>query len=230
MLLAHGDLRGPERESSVFVSLRALRDNARRAPREGITGWIDPPDLIAAMRVFASTLFAACAGDKRILEKTPLHAEHLPLIGELFPEASVIAIHRDGRDVVRSLLEVDAGAENAAVAASRWVEITRRVSDTLDSVAHARDERYETLLADPVPRVIELLEWLGLRVDDAVRAEVARRAGQRVSLYNTTGDVGPGKWETLSAKDLRAVYRHAGERLVELGYLDAVPRVRWWQR
>ncbi len=43
----------------------------------------------------------------------------------------------------------------------------------------------------------------------------------RVSQYNTTGDVGPGKWRTLSARDLRTVYRYAGDRLVETGYVSA---------
>jgi hypothetical protein len=230
MLLAHPALAGPEDETSVFVSLRALRDNARRPSSESVTGWIDLPDLLHAMRAFAAALFSSWSPDKQIVEKTPLHAEHLPLIAELFPEASVISIHRDGRDVVRSLLEMEAATDSVDVAATRWAEITQRVRDTIGALPHARDERYETLLAEPVPKVTELLEWLGLSVDESVRAEIARRAAQRVSRYNTTGDVGAGKWKSLRPRQLRAVYRRAGERLLQLGYIDAVPRQSWWRR
>ena len=77
------------------------------------------------------------------------------------------------------------------------------------------------MLSDPVKAVADVLAWLGLSVDDGVRAEIGRRAGERVSQYNTTGDVGSGKWTSMPARDLRAVYRHAGDRLVELGYISA---------
>ncbi len=39
-------------------------------------------------------------------EKTPLHLEHVPMILNQFPNSKVICVIRDGRDVVRSLLDV----------------------------------------------------------------------------------------------------------------------------
>ena len=214
MLLAHPQLDGPRVETSVFVSLQSLFNNV--ALRE----WISEDRLAAAIRRFVSALFAKYAppGGGRLVEKTPLHAEHLPLISAVFPDASIVSVHRDGRDVVRSLLEMESGTDDVVVAATRWSEITREVSSVLPSLPRARDMRYESMLADPVAAIADLFAWLDLPCDDAVLAEVARRAAERVSQYNTTGDVGPGKWRSLSRRQLRAVQRHAGDRLKELGY------------
>jgi hypothetical protein len=210
MLLAHPALDGPRVETSVFVSLQPLWNNV------ALRDWISDDALERAIRRFVSALFAGYG--PRLVEKTPLHAEHLPLITTVFPDASVISVHRDGRDVVRSLLEMESGTDDVVVAATRWSEITREVSSVLPSLPHARDLRYESMLADPVGVVADLFAWLDLPADDALLAEVRRRAGERVSQYNTTGEVGPGKWRSLSRRQLRAVQRHAGDRLKELGY------------
>jgi hypothetical protein len=220
MLLAHPALAGPQVETFLFVSLQPLWNNA------ALRSWIAQDALAVAIRRFVSSLLAAYAPPARLVEKTPLHGEHMPLIEAVFPDASFISVHRDGRDVVQSLLELDAApTDDVVVAATRWSEITREISATLPTLRRARDVRYESLLADPVGGVAELLTWLGLPTDDAVLAEVARRAGERVSQYNTTGDVGTGKWRTMSRQQIRAVYRHAGARLVELGYLSRRERL-----
>ena len=214
MLLAHPALDGPRVETSLFVSLQALWNNAV------VRAWIPEAELALAIRGFVSELLAPWGPlpGRRLVEKTPLHAEHMPLIAAVFPDASFISVHRDGRDVVQSLLEMESGTDDVVVAATRWSEITREVSATLPALARARDLRYESLLDDPVGALTELFAWLDLPCDDDVLAEVGRRAGERVSQYNTTGDVGAGKWQKLSRKQLRAVYKHAGDRLAELGY------------
>jgi hypothetical protein len=212
MLLAHPALDGPRVETAVFVSLRPLWNNV--ALRE----WISTDALAGAIRRFVSTLFAAYAPPTRLVEKTPLHGQHMPLIEAVFPDASFISVHRDGRDVVQSLLQMESATDDVVVAATRWSEITREISDTLPALTKARDLRYEAVLADPVGAIGDLYAWLGLATDDDVFGEVHRRAEERVSQYNTTGDVGPGKWKSLSRRQLRAVYRHAGDRLKELGY------------
>jgi hypothetical protein len=226
MLLAHPAIDGPERETSIFVSLRALRDNVAQPASAGLAALIGPDELIAAMRTFVASLFAnylAHAGSTatRFLEKTPLHAEHLRLIAEVFPDAAIISVHRDGRDVVRSVLEMESATDSVFIAASKWTEVTTTVGEEFPKLPAARDERYEELLRDPVAAVTDILNWLGLPVDDAVREDVRARVDLRVSQYNTTGPVGPGKWRELSARDLRGVYRYAGDRLVEMGYVSA---------
>ena len=57
--------------------------------------------LRAIIEVYAIQQFKLRPG-----EKTPLHLEHVPMILDQFPKSKVICVLRDGRDVVRSLLEV----------------------------------------------------------------------------------------------------------------------------
>lgn len=51
-------------------------------------------------------VYAQKKAKKRFGEKSPKHLEHVPLILKNFPNAKIICIVRDGRDVVRSLLKV----------------------------------------------------------------------------------------------------------------------------
>lgn len=217
LLLAHPAIAGPENETAIFIALRGLFDNP------GVTECVERKELVAIVRRFARELFADYLAAHaphatRFIEKTPLHARHLDLIGEIFPEAYIVSIHRDGRDVVRSLLELDVGTDDAAVAAQAWVDVTRAVENFIRRFPRVRDERYEAWLVDPVVGAVDLLAWLGLPPDGAVVEELRRRAPERVSQYNTTGDVGPGKWRQLSTRDLRTVISVAGDRLLELGY------------
>jgi hypothetical protein len=218
MLSAHPATGGPRHETAMFSSVRGLLDNP------ALRSWISPDDLLAALRRFTEGLFAHCLSERapsatRFVEKTPHHALHLDLIEALYPEASIIGIHRDGRDVVRSLLEIEFGTESAAVAASGWVRSTRSVQDFATHFRLTRDERYEALLQDPVVGVTDVLRWLDLSPDDAVLDELRSRAGARVSQHGTTGDVGSGKWRDIAPADLRTIYRLAGAQLVALGYM-----------
>ncbi len=218
MLSAHPATGGPRHETAMFSSVRGLIDNP------GLRAWISPEDLLAALRRFTEGLFAHCLRERapnatRLIEKTPHHALHLDLIATLYPEASIIGIHRDGRDVVRSLLEIEFGTESAAVAARGWLRSTRAVQDFATHFRLTRDERYEALLEDPVVGVTDVLRWLELPPDDAVVDELRSRAGARVSQHGTTGDVGSGKWRDIAPADLRTIYRVAGPQLVALGYM-----------
>ena len=225
LLRAHPAVAGPEKETAIFIALRSLFTNPALADVVGRR------ELVAIVRRFARELFAdylaAHAPDaSRFIEKTPLHADHLDVIGELFPEAYILGVYRDGRDVVRSLGEVDAGVKDTATAARRWVDLTRKVDSHARRSARTRHERYEAWLQDPVAHAADVLTWVGLPPDPGVLEELARRAPVRVSQYNTTGAVGEGKWRDLSPDRLDTIYRIAGARLVELGYLTERPRGR----
>lgn len=219
LLATHPSIGGPAKETAAFVSVQALLGN------EALAAWVTDFELHGAIRRFLEGLFAvqlaSQPGATRFLEKTPIHARHLDTIASLFPKASVIGIHRDGRDVVRSLVEVEAGASSVAEAAEWWVSMTAAVAAFAHTNAMARDERYEDLLANPVPCVVELLEWLGLPPNPTVVNEIRARVDTRVSQYNTTGDVGSGKWHDTAPSDLRTIVRIAGDRLVAMGYMTS---------
>jgi hypothetical protein len=209
MLLAHPGLAGPREETALFSSVKDIVGNDALAQRAG-TGVVT-----GAVRDFAATMFAASLpdGTTRLIEKTPHHALHLDIIESLFPDAFVIAIHRDGRDVVRSLLEVPFGTNDPGRAARAWVESTTAVQRFVPTSLHVRDVEYESLRQDPVAGLTDLLEWAGFGVDDAVRTELEQRSQRRVSEHNQRA-------LALDDAATHAVYRYAGDQLVTLGYVE----------
>jgi len=224
LLLAHPSMGGQLIESRLFIALRSLWQNVTDESATGLAAHLALDDAIPALQRFTNRALDGLAADRpgavRVIEKTPAHSLDLPCVAALHPGAWVVHLVRDGRDVVRSALELDFGADDAREAARqwrRWVETVRR---DLPQFPRHREIRYEALLSDPVTEVVGLLEWSGLTVDGAVRDELERRAGERVSQYNTTGAVGSGKWRRLSAADQAAIEDEAGELLRGLGYHD----------
>jgi hypothetical protein len=213
MLDAHPAIGGPKEETAIFASVHELVVN------RALDAWISRDELTAAMRRFAESLFVHCLATEaptatRFLEKTPHHALHLATIAAVFPEASIVGIYRDGRDVVRSIIEQPFGTNDARRAASGWVNFTKGV----DGFARARPTqcqhlRYETLVETPIERIGDLLNWLDLAPDEAVLDELRRRSTKRVSKY--------AEWTGLKPADLRTVYRIAGRQLEALGYVSA---------
>lgn len=212
LLASHPAVAGPDQETGLFTSFRDLLGN------EALRAWVSRDQIVAGLRGFADTLFTQFLAEHapratRLLEKTPNHANFLPTIADVYPEAAIIAIIRDGRDVVRSILDVPFGTDDATAAARAWVRSTTAVEAFAPTSPRIRVVRYEQLRADPVGEVTALLEWLDLAPDDAVRTTLRERAGTRVSQHGSQPE-----WHALSARDLRTVYRVGGERLVALGY------------
>src|SRR5205807_10497933 len=71
-------------------------------------------------RIFREHLERAGPDVRYLLERTPWHASHLDLIEEVYPDARVIHIVRDGRAVARSLLSMGWGPKTMADAAREW--------------------------------------------------------------------------------------------------------------
>src|SRR5439155_26280155 len=75
------------------------RDRFRDAMRDLLDG------------VFLDNLERLGPDARYIVERTPGHVSHLPLIADVFPDARVIHIVRDGRAVARSLTSMDWGPD-----------------------------------------------------------------------------------------------------------------------
>ncbi len=186
----------------------------------------------------------ASAGKSRWAEKTPQNIRHLDWILEHFPEASVIHIVRDGRDVVCSMREhpdwrwVSGAWQKVLVPrpvewyAQRWLDDTSagmlRRGD-----GRCREVRYEDLVADPVATLRTLCGSVGLAVDEAwLATAIGGRdgsgpqgahgvaAGQdRPDYGGAVSTASVGRWRRdLAAQDREVVERICGVRLGELGY------------
>jgi hypothetical protein len=172
------------------------------------------------------------------VEQTPELAHIVDVLQLAFPDAQVVHIVRDGRDVVASLLEkpwlrpVQSRADDAGIAygayARFWVEPERR--DEFEATSDARraawawrryvtaarsahtpalELRYETLSADPAAVAGQLASYLDAPAD-ALTTALGRAHGSSVGRYR----------RDLDEKQLGDVLDEAGDLLRELGYLD----------
>ena len=188
--------------------------------------WAEREVLLDAARDFCDRLldpYASSPGH-RISERTPVHAFHLELISAVYPDARVVHIIRDGRDVARSIAGMPWGPSTIGGAAVEWrsaVEAAR--ADGLPPDRY-REVRYESLLADPEHELAELLRWLGLEHEGEALTACMAEAGETTNVDPRSAGVGSGKWRSAyTPADLDAFLAAAGDLLSELGY-DASER------
>jgi hypothetical protein len=100
-------------------------------------------------------------------EKSPQHLQHIPVILEGFPEAKIICVLRDGRDVVRSLVEAPWAIPNnprrLRLFCLRWndaVEQTLHYQRTLSSNQFTT-VKFEDVLRQPKQELERLCNFLG---------------------------------------------------------------------
>ena len=187
-------------------------------------------------RILAVSRRVGLVGAVRSVEQTPEMAFVVRAVPLAYPDARVVHIVRDGRDVVCSLLEKpwlrreQASSDDAGVPygahARFWVEPERRAefesaSDARRAawvwrsyVAAARaadgalEVRYEDVTADPEAVAVPLAEHLGVPVAP-LAAALGRAHAASVGRYRSD----------LSAEQLAEVEEEAGALLVELDYV-----------
>lgn len=182
------------------------------------------------------------AGKARWAEKTPQNIRHLDWILERFPQASIIHIIRDGRDVVCSMRQhpdwrwSNGGWQKVLVPRSIEWYAKRWLGDTAAGMAWRADPRYvevryEDLVADPEAVLRTICDGIGVALDAAWLAQVSRRADDvppdghagdvpgRPDYEGAVSSASVGRWrEDLTAAERREVVRLCGPRLRELGY------------
>ena len=178
-------------------------------------------------------------GAVRAVEQTPELAHLVRVIPLAYPEARIVHIVRDGRDVVCSLLEkpwlrrVQVKSDDAGLAygsyARFWVEPDRReefettsdarraawvwrryVTAARPAAASLLEIRYERMIADPTVVGEELGRYLDAP-GDALAGALGRAHDASVGRYRTD----------LSEEQLTDVLDEAGDLLRELGYVSS---------
>lgn len=103
----------------------------------------------------------------RWLEKTPRHVNHLRTILRHFPDARIINIVRDPRDVASSPVrfqELDEGAERRYLVISRgysWNTMVTVAKDLLPNEPRLMTIRYEDIIIDPEAALERLMQFVG---------------------------------------------------------------------
>ena len=225
LLLSYDDMGGlTGHETWLFHQLRHLWRNFSGDADSGIGTWMDRDHFVAALRRFCDGVLTTAQRRHSphshfYVEKTPAHVDRLPEIAAVYPDAWVIHLVRDGRDVARSMSQVPFfEVTDPAAAAALWRRVMVRARADAPSVPRFREIRYEALHDDPARVVNDIRAWVNATsIQDA--AVLTNAIEQRVSTHaGTTNRVGPESWRTLSPAALAGVYASAGDELVRAGY------------
>ncbi len=102
----------------------------------------------------ALEVYAKKAGKSRVGEKSPTHLKHVDKIIQWYPDAKIICIVRDGRDVVKSLIAAPWIHNNLIKHCIMWCEQMQLIEELTEYYSNSVIAiKYEDLLLDP-PRVI----------------------------------------------------------------------------
>jgi hypothetical protein len=205
---------------------------------------LEPLDAGGALRAFY-TLQAERQGKPRWGDKTPVYVESMEPIHEALPEARLIHLIRDGRDVALSRARRGFG-KNAGGrrAGERWRRRILAAREQSQRLPHYLELRYEDLIEDPEGILRRVCDFVKLDYDPAMlryheraadrMAEMARDlpgrdgesvrpAEERMAAHAMTQKPPSasriGVWRTeMSAEDAAEFENAAGDLLAELGY------------
>lgn len=198
-------------------------------------------EFVERLRSLAREALGRIAGDgtRIVVEKTPGHAVWGEEILEVFPEARVVHLVRDPRDVTASMLAAnltwgDHWAPDSAYDAAWWwrdhVAAGRSVAGLTDGY---HELTYEDLWSDTASELSRLLRWAGLDAPDGVvldAVEETRLSRMREGEAPAPWDLGdepdgfvrkggPGNWrDDLSRPEARTVEHVTRDLMDELGY------------
>lgn len=177
-------------------------------------------------------------GKKIICEKTPTHVYQIGKIRSLFPQAKIIIMIRDGRDVSSSLKKRTGSFHDAIV---RWN------FDTEESLKWRKDcnvkfVKYESLIKDVQAALADICNFVGVQFESGMlnfhqderdwfgahKVETPVPFGEENhpsfrnwQIHQPLFD-GRGKWrETLSVDEIEVFNKFSSELMEELAYYDA---------
>ena len=164
--------------------------------RQGRTG---PAAYRAALEA-PFLAYAELHGKPRWADKTPYYVGELDRVKRVFPEARIVNLVRDGRDVALSLLRVPFGPGNVWAAARQW----RAAVDAGDTASARYGEdvltiRYEDLVSGPEPVVRRVCEFCEIAYEPRMLAMRTPRPagsppGRRGGSPSSTRGSAPARW------------------------------------
>lgn len=182
-------------------------------------------------------LTARRAGKARWIEKSPIHLLYARDIRRWFPDAPIVRIVRDPRDVALSLTRVPWGADDLLGGLLYWRRFHERSRVFFASDALTYTIRYEELVADPESVLRRVCSFLGEEPEPEAMLGGGRVTGGLVREGEAwKGNVGgpidstrAGRWRELPEADRRLADAVAGDLLQELDYpLDGAALDNGW--
>ena len=234
-----GGLEGPHAASAFAAQVW-------RHPKVRLWGLVGEPPLVPpglshaeAYRFAVEAPFRAYArahGKESFGDKTPAYLHALDELLAVWPDARIVVLVRDARDVALSIVPLPFGPNNAYAAGRWWARGVRR---GLDAERRHPEQvltlRYEDLVADPEGQVRRVCARLGLGYNSEMLAIeesdptkiIQDQASWFTQISAGITATGAGRWEReLPLADRRTIEAVAGPELHELGYetgLEARP-------
>ncbi|WP_141137906.1 sulfotransferase family protein [Actibacterium lipolyticum] len=190
-------------ESGVFFPKKSLM-----TAKEVVRSWVN---------------LARQFGLSGFVEKTPKHLHCIDRILKVVPNARIVVITRDGRDVMASFMSRGMSPEFAV---ERWCQDNQKVL-ALDGHASIIKTRYEDIVADPTAELQRLCDALGLEFSDEMitgtgsgygwikDGNMAKRAAETSKpIYDSRG-----KWkQALTSEHLEIFWKEASGIMSAFGY------------
>jgi LPS sulfotransferase NodH len=234
-----GDLRRPENRNAVakfitrkrtkFGDLGVSAADVRRRVHE-------VPPTIGSMVGAVLELYAERFDKQRWGDKRPNYIQDLDVVLELFPDAQIVHMIRDGRDCVASLKRMPWWTFGYPASVYKW-------ADAIDTGLRAREElrpdqyhevRYEDLVADPRTHLKALCDFLDEEFNEAM-LEHHRESEKKVPEYKDWHEKvhepvtqsAVQRWQSdLDDQEIRLFERVAARQLEGVGYTPSLSRLQ----
>jgi Tfp pilus assembly protein PilF len=188
ILAAHPDIASAEEKPLIAAVQREMTSWFAQDSVPAILNQLDADDITKLRAVYwqqAEAVMQMSLTDKVFVDKLPLNILEIDLINVLFPEARLIVLVRDPRDVCVSCF-MQRFVLNAAMVNFLWWERTAEFySKAMDLWLHVRDMttlefievKYEDTVSDLQGQARRILDFLGVAWDEGVLSfhEHARR-------------------------------------------------------
>ena len=168
-------------------------------------------------------------GKARWGDKTPYYVTHLPKLLEWFPDAQIVHLIRDGRDVALSLFgrEHDFYVYNTYFAAEYWESYVEKGHHQGKQLASHQymELHYLDFLAHPQDTMKRICEFLGEAfTPDLFEITPVDDPGKTPLVHAPLKISNAGKWRSkMSARQIKAFESVAGNTLRQFGYELVTP-------
>lgn len=165
-----------------------------------------------------------------LVEKTPFHIKYADVILKNFPDAKIINIIRDGRDVCASLqarAKTKRWAEyDTRTIISQWercVALSKKISSDPAFSDRIYSVKYEDLRKDTMPQLNQIYSFIDLEITPTELNQIADACNiENIKDKGTGQHVNKGSinnWKTaLSQENIDLWHQSAGKSLEQLGY------------
>ena len=233
MVKRYGGLEDPRKRARLVADILQMEDMKEWTPQPAMDRVLAAVDRYDFHGIFEALLktWTLSQGKSRWGEKTPQHAFYWREILAGFPNAQVLYIVRDGRDVALSYRQAFFGPKHTYHIALRWVkylQVAQEIKAALGEQAFLQI-RYEDLLSNPQQITRRICAFLGEDYSPEMLAFYHSDAPYRTDRRNADNLHKPiltrntEKWrDRMTHRDLRIFEAIAGPFLERYGYHRAL--------